>query len=205
MRCCVTLDQNDALRQGDEEPRLGRQYRVHCGWLLAHYPLFYTLWLGRRQSIGGWLPGVGTPGPTEGTSANMYGHIFGVYMQIWKFIMYSQLVVWCIAWTCTHFLYNIPKFMYSVLWCTHTHLAASCVCQLWPQLWRKFEWFWHHQKEPSVIRRSLTLGYNLLNVGQVENNNLGSVTVSVIFRPVPEVAQSGLLHNVHVHNKYRLL
>ena len=42
-----------------------------------------------------------------------------------------------------------------------------------------------------MIRRTLTLGYNLVNVGQVENNNLGTVTVSAIFRPVPDVAASG--------------
>ena len=48
------------------------------------------------------------------------------------------------------------------------------------------------QDEPSVIRKSLTLGYNLLNVGQVDNQKLGTVTVSVVFRPVPSVAKSGM-------------
>ena len=54
--------------------------------------------------------------------------------------------------------------------------------------------FFTFQNEPSVIRRSLTLGYNLVNVGQVENNSLGCVTVSVIFRPVTEVAIVGELN-----------
>ena len=45
--------------------------------------------------------------------------------------------------------------------------------------------------EPAVHHRTLTLGYNVLNVGQVDNNKLGSICVTVIFRPVPAVAKSG--------------
>ena len=58
--------------------------------------------------------------------------------------------------------------------------------------------FMTFQNEPSVIRRSLTLGYNLVNVGQVENNSLGCVTVSVIFRPVTEVAIVGELNPIPI-------
>ncbi|ELT88133.1 hypothetical protein CAPTEDRAFT_221179 [Capitella teleta] len=46
------------------------------------------------------------------------------------------------------------------------------------------------QDEPSVIKKSLTLGYNRPNVGQVDNIKLGSIIVSAVFRPVPAVLKS---------------
>ena len=42
-------------------------------------------------------------------------------------------------------------------------------------------------------QKNLTLGYNLLNVGQVDNNKLGNIAVTVIYRPVASVGKSGKL------------
>ncbi len=49
-----------------------------------------------------------------------------------------------------------------------------------------------------MINRDLTLGYNLLNVGQVDNFKLGSIQVTAIFRPVASARKSG----VHDTGKY---
>ena len=46
------------------------------------------------------------------------------------------------------------------------------------------------QDEPVLIRTQLMLGYN--TISQSDGARLGSVIVSVIFRPVPSVAKSGL-------------
>ncbi|XP_064636611.1 uncharacterized protein LOC135493308 [Lineus longissimus] len=47
------------------------------------------------------------------------------------------------------------------------------------------------QDEPWVTHKSLTLGYNILNIGAVTyNTNLGSIMVSAIFRPVAAVKRS---------------
>ena len=43
-----------------------------------------------------------------------------------------------------------------------------------------------------MIKKTLTLGYNLLNLGQVDNMKLGTITVSTIFRPVASVTRSGI-------------
>ncbi len=47
------------------------------------------------------------------------------------------------------------------------------------------------QEEPRAIKKTLTLGYNLLNLGQVDNMKLGTITVSTIFRAVGSVTKSG--------------
>ena len=44
------------------------------------------------------------------------------------------------------------------------------------------------------MKKNLTLGYNVVNQGQIDNCQLGSICVSVIFRPVPEISiKSGKL------------
>ena len=43
-----------------------------------------------------------------------------------------------------------------------------------------------------MVRHSINLGYNMLSKGQVDNKNLGTIVVSVVFRPVLSVARSGM-------------
>ena len=50
------------------------------------------------------------------------------------------------------------------------------------------------QSTPEMIKKSMTLGYNRPDEGFTVDKACGQITISVVFRPVPSVAKSGLLN-----------
>lgn len=53
------------------------------------------------------------------------------------------------------------------------------------------------KEEPVVIKKNLQLGFSLIRqgAGSVEPSNLGSVCISLVFRPVPALSAAGLTLN----------
>jgi len=111
--------------------------------------------------------------------------------------------------TCTQILVCIHIFMYFTnysmclpnLISKHVLLSNKHLVDVWSQWWLNagsglFTIVWplrfNFQDEPMLVRTELMLGFNAVNVTQTDLSKLGSIIVSIVFRPVSSVAKSGL-------------